>query len=146
MPYNEIDFTTHKAVPGVSNIAQVGTDTLEFYTLSKHTGNDNYRQLAEKGVRAVIDLADPLPYLPAQEIDPSTGEFADKYVVSYAFAECRSMTHSARQTWGGGSDSYFEYLIKYARLTNTDDTTFVTAWLGAVDSSIKNLLRVCEHD
>jgi mannosyl-oligosaccharide alpha-1,2-mannosidase len=56
------------------------------------------------------------------------------------------MTHSARQTWGGGSDSYFEYLIKYPRLTNTDDTTFVTAWMGAVDSSIENLLRVCDHD
>jgi len=124
MPYNDIDFNTHKAIPDVSNIAQVGTDTLEFYTLSKHTGDDTYRQLAEKGVRALINLAAPLPFLPAQVIDPSTGKFADKYV-----------------TWGGGSDSYFEYLIKYPRLTNTDDTTFTTAWMGAVDSSIKNLLR-----
>jgi len=86
MPYNDIDFNTHKAIPDVSNIAQVGTDTLEFYTLSKHTGDDTYRQLAEKGVRALINLAAPLPFLPAQVIDPSTGKFADKYVVSYAFA------------------------------------------------------------
>lgn len=33
-----------------------------------------------------------------------------------------------RQTWGGGSDSYFEYLLKYARLTNTDDHIFLDTW------------------
>ncbi|EEB99813.1 hypothetical protein MPER_00410, partial [Moniliophthora perniciosa FA553] len=44
-------------------------------------------------------------------------------------------------TWGGGSDSYFEYLIKYARLTNTKDNFFADTWHLAVDSSIKFLLR-----
>jgi len=44
-------------------------------------------------------------------------------------------------TWGGGSDSYFEYLIKYAQLSNTDDNTFVDSWLTAVDSSIKTLMK-----
>lgn len=43
------------------------------------------------------------------------------------------------QTWGGGSDSYFEYLIKYGRLTNTADATFVNTWKTAVDSSIRYL-------
>jgi mannosyl-oligosaccharide alpha-1,2-mannosidase len=84
MPFNEVNFTNHEAVAGVSNIAQVGTDTLEFFTLTKHTGNDTYRRLAEGGVRAVIDLADPLPNFPAQDIDPSTGQFTDGYVVSHA--------------------------------------------------------------
>lgn len=46
------------------------------------------------------------------------------------------------QSWGGGSDSYFEYLIKYARLSNTANSGFVDAWLTAVDSSIKYLKRV----
>ncbi|KAG6819563.1 hypothetical protein H0H93_010728 [Arthromyces matolae] len=45
------------------------------------------------------------------------------------------------KTWGGGSDSYFEYLIKYARLFNPDDPIFVNTWQTAVDSSIKTLLR-----
>ncbi|KAK0452349.1 glycoside hydrolase family 47 protein [Armillaria borealis] len=44
-------------------------------------------------------------------------------------------------TWGGGSDSYFEYLIKHARLSNTDDPLFVETWFTAVDSSIQHLLR-----
>jgi len=47
------------------------------------------------------------------------------------------------QTWGGGSDSYFEYLIKYARLSNTHDNLYADTWYTAVDSSIKTLLKVC---
>lgn len=43
------------------------------------------------------------------------------------------------QSWGGGSDSYFEYLIKYARLTNTDNQIYTNTWATAVDSSIKHL-------
>ena len=46
------------------------------------------------------------------------------------------------QTWGGGSDSYFEYLIKYARLTNTEDPLWTQEWAAAVDSSIKELSSV----
>lgn len=46
------------------------------------------------------------------------------------------------QTWGGGSDSYFEYLIKYARLTNTDDPLWAREWATAVDTSIKVLSSV----
>ena len=46
------------------------------------------------------------------------------------------------QSWGGGSDSYFEYLIKYARLTNTNNNLFADTWHTAADSSIKFLRRV----
>jgi mannosyl-oligosaccharide alpha-1,2-mannosidase len=114
--------------------------------LTKHTGNDTYRQLAEKAVKAVMALTPPLPGLPAQTIDPSTGAFVDKYVVSLALAiNFYSITHLGCQTWGGGSDSYLEYMIKYPRLTNTNDTSFVTAWKTAVDTSITTLLRVSDH-
>ncbi|KAG5652802.1 hypothetical protein H0H81_003632 [Sphagnurus paluster] len=84
-----------------SNIAEAGTLTLEWSTLSKYTGSDRYRGLAEGSVRRV-----------------------------------------ASQTWGGGSDSYFEYLIKYARLNNTADNFFADHWKLAVDSSIKNLTGI----
>jgi mannosyl-oligosaccharide alpha-1,2-mannosidase len=73
----------------------------------------------------IAQLPAPLPGLAAQSIYPVTGDFIDSYI-----------------TWGGGSDSYFEYLIKYARLTNTDDETFVYTWKTAVESTIKNLLFV----
>nr|VWP00856.1 Cytochrome P450 monooxygenase BOT1 (EC (Botrydial biosynthesis cluster protein 1) (Calcineurin-dependent protein 5) [Ganoderma boninense] len=66
----------------------------------------------------------PIPAFPAQGIDPTTGKPVGGYV-----------------TWGGGSDSYLEYLIKYARLTNTDDNIFADNWATAVDSSIRTLLK-----
>ncbi|KAJ7180954.1 hypothetical protein C8R46DRAFT_886595, partial [Mycena filopes] len=46
-------------------------------------------------------------------------------------------------TWGGGSDSCLDYLLKYARLTNTDDTAYIdTCKTAAADSSITTLPRV----
>jgi len=75
-------------------------------------------------LRHIANLPAPLPGLAAQGINPATGAFVGGYV-----------------TWGGGSDSYFEYLIKYARLSNTSDALFTNTWLTAVDSSITTLLR-----
>ncbi|KAG6896909.1 hypothetical protein C0992_005311 [Termitomyces sp. T32_za158] len=83
-----------------------------------------YADLAVGSVLHIANLPDPLPGLAAQGIDPRGGTSVGGYV-----------------TWGGGSDSYFEYLIKYARLSNTDDPLFVNTWQTAVDSSIKTLLR-----
>lgn len=64
------------------------------------------------------------------------------YVSSWTLRISLAFLMQFVQTWGGGSDSYFEYLIKYARLTNTDDPVFVDAWATAVDSSIRTLLVV----
>ncbi|PCH35277.1 glycoside hydrolase family 47 protein [Wolfiporia cocos MD-104 SS10] len=102
----------------------VGTLTMEWGALSNFTGNQTYRELAEKAVIWIAELPPPLPALPAQGIDPTTGQFVGSYV-----------------SWGGGSDSYFEYLIKWARLSNTDNNLFADAWAAAVDSSIQHLAR-----
>ncbi|GJE85507.1 glycoside hydrolase family 47 protein [Phanerochaete sordida] len=122
-PFGEVDFNTSSPQIATSNIAEAGTLTLEWSRLAEYTGNDTYRALAEGSVRQIISVPDPLPGLAGQGIDPSTGETSDAYV-----------------TWGGGSDSYFEYLIKYARLTNTNDPIFADTWATAVDSSIETLL------
>ncbi|KAJ6547673.1 seven-hairpin glycosidase [Mycena capillaripes] len=124
IPFGFLDFSTNTPVQDTSNIAEAGTLTLEWATLSKYTGNDTYRLLAEKAVKHIASLATPFPGLAVQGIDPSSGEFVDGFV-----------------SWGGGSDSYFEYLIKYGRLTNTNDTQFVDTWKTAVDSTIQHLLR-----
>ncbi|EJT98306.1 seven-hairpin glycosidase [Dacryopinax primogenitus] len=125
VPFNEVDFSTDPPTAqfGTSNIAQVGTLTLEFSRLSVYTGNDTYRQLAENAVKAVMGQPTPLPGFPAQGIDPPTGTPDGDYV-----------------SWGGGSDSYLEYLLKYARITNNADPTFLNAWKQAVDTSIQYLL------
>ncbi|KAF8551640.1 glycoside hydrolase family 47 protein [Imleria badia] len=124
IPYGYMNFTDHTPVIGTSNIAEAGTLTMEWNRLSLYTGNDTYRQLAEKSVQHMIHMPKVLPGMPALSIDPSTGNSVGSYV-----------------TWGGGCDSFYEYLIKYSRLTNTDDNSYADAWLAAVDTSIKVLLK-----
>ncbi|KAG7448703.1 glycoside hydrolase family 47 protein [Guyanagaster necrorhizus] len=124
IPYGYINFTDNSPVIATSNIAEAGTLDLEWSRLSEYTGNNTYAQLTEGAVRHIANLPAPLPGLAAQGIDPTAGDFVGGYI-----------------TWGGGSDSYFEYLIKYARLSNTDDPLFVDTWFTAVSSSIQYLLR-----
>ncbi|KAH9165122.1 seven-hairpin glycosidase [Lactarius sanguifluus] len=124
VPFGQLDFNANAVDNQTSNIAAAGTLTLEWSRLSKYTGNDTYRKLAEGSVLKIVANSAPLPGLPAQAIDPSTGLPVGGYV-----------------SWGGGSDSYFEYLIKYARLSNTNDNTFADSWLTAVDTSIRTLIK-----
>ncbi|KIK68466.1 glycoside hydrolase family 47 protein [Collybiopsis luxurians FD-317 M1] len=124
VPYPEVNFGSINPSDETSNIAEAGSLALEWSTLTKYTNNVTYGDHAVNALQHIAELSAPLPGLPAQGIDPRTGNSVGGYV-----------------TWGGGSDSYFEYLIKYARLSNTDDPTYVNAWKTAVDSSIRYLLR-----
>ncbi|OBZ67538.1 putative mannosyl-oligosaccharide alpha-1,2-mannosidase 1B [Grifola frondosa] len=124
VPFGELDYNISVPQIATSNVAEAGTLDLEWSRLAIYTGNDTFRRLAENSVRLIANLSDPIPGMPAQGIDPSTGESVGAYV-----------------TWGGGTDSYLEYLIKYARLTNTNDTLFADTWATAVDSSIRILAR-----
>ncbi|KAJ8082826.1 hypothetical protein PM082_008682 [Marasmius tenuissimus] len=128
IPYGQLNFSTNTPSIAVNLIAEAGTLDLEWTTLTKHTGNKTYERLTVDAVRTIANLPAPLPGLAAQLIDPKTSKFADDHI-------------STSQTWGGGSDSYFEYLLKYPRLTNTDDNLFADTWATAVDSSITHLLR-----
>ncbi|KIK68490.1 glycoside hydrolase family 47 protein [Collybiopsis luxurians FD-317 M1] len=123
IPFGEIWFNNNSAVVDTSNIAEAGTLDIEWSRLSLYTNNQTYTQLTEGSVRSIAKLATPLPGLAPQGIDPSTNTFVGNYL-----------------TWGGGSDSYFEYLIKYARITNANDDLADT-WHAAVDSSIQNMAR-----
>ncbi|KAL0567696.1 hypothetical protein V5O48_014299, partial [Marasmius crinis-equi] len=124
VPFGNLNFTTNQPVVTTSVIAEAGTLDLEWSTLTKYTGNATYERLTVDTVRAIANNPAPLPALAPKEIDPKTGRPVRSHI-----------------TWGGGSDSYFEYLIKYARLSNTNDNLFADAWATAVDSSIKFLLR-----
>ncbi|KAJ7596034.1 glycoside hydrolase family 47 protein [Mycena floridula] len=115
VPFGFLDFATNSPVIDMSNIAEAGTITLEFATLSKHTGNDTYRQLAEKSVKHIASLAAPLPGLAAQGIDPATGQFVGGYVLL-------RIPHQVPPT------------------VPKADAIFSETWELAVDSSIKHLL------
>jgi len=97
---------------------------MEWATLSKLTGNSTYKILSENAAKRIAQNPAPLPGLAAQGIDPRTGNAVGAYV-----------------SWGGASDSYLEYLIKYPRLDPTVDPIFLNTWKTAVDSSIKFLLK-----
>ncbi|KAF8739758.1 glycosyl hydrolase 47 family, partial [Rhizoctonia solani] len=123
-PYNNLNFTSDAPVIEESGIAVAGTLILEWAKLAEYTGNKTYLELAEKSMRRIGTNDSPLPGLPAQGVDPSTGKPVGDYI-----------------TWGGGSDSYFEYLIKYGRLTNNASPEWTSRWLTAVDSSIRYLAQ-----
>ncbi|CAE6493384.1 unnamed protein product [Rhizoctonia solani] len=146
-PYNNLDFSTDVPVIEESSrasvrlfnlamvssalttklpiyIAVAGTLILEWSKLADYTDNKTYLELAERSMRRIGTNDSPLPGLPAQGINPSNGQPVGDYI-----------------TWGGGSDSYFEYLIKYGRLTNNASPEWTSRWLTAVDSSIRYLAQ-----
>ena len=55
--------------------------TLEWATLSKYTGNSTYRSFAERSAKRIASNPKPLPGLPAQGIDPQSGNPVGGYVV-----------------------------------------------------------------
>lgn len=104
-------------------IAETGTLLLEFDRLSKHSGNNTYRDYAVKAMKGTISqTGKPFPGLNPQGINPATLASTDDYV-----------------TWGGGSDSFFEYELKSAQLLGTADT-YLPAWITTVNSSIAQLM------
>ncbi|CDS01874.1 hypothetical protein, partial [Sporisorium scitamineum] len=107
-----------------SGIAEAGTLILEMDRLSKYTGDPKYLRLATKSMKAIAESKGVFPGLFPQVYNPVTGEPADDYV-----------------TWGGGSDSFFEYLIKYAYLTGDDQSLWIPTWVNSVASSIKHLVE-----
>ncbi|CDO70470.1 Glycoside Hydrolase Family 47 protein [Trametes cinnabarina] len=116
IPFGELDFNTSTPVIQTSNIAEAGTLTLEWSRLAEYTGNDTFRALAEGSVRQIASLPDPIPGFPPKALTrPQASLSAPTY--------------------------YLEYLIKYARITNTKDPIFADTWHTAVDSSIHTLLR-----
>ncbi|KAJ3971083.1 glycoside hydrolase family 47 protein [Lentinula raphanica] len=124
IPFGEIFFSNNTPIVAVNNVAEAGTLDLEWSRLTLYTGNPLYTKLSEGSVRTIANLPSPFPGLPPQLVDPTDNMFVDAFL-----------------TWGGGTDSYLEYLIKYARITNTDDNLFADSWHAAVDSSIKVLQR-----
>ncbi|KAF7314402.1 alpha-1,2-Mannosidase [Mycena kentingensis (nom. inval.)] len=124
IPYGHINFGTNSPKVETTNIAEAGSLSLEWEILTRYTKNTTYAKLGVGAARHIASSEGPLPGMAPQRIDPVSGRFANKYL-----------------TWGGEADSYYEYLVKYARLTNTNDQIWIETWKKAVDSSIKNLLR-----
>src|SRR5262245_33566764 len=103
MPYMYVNLRTGKTSGARSNPAEIGTLLLEWGTLSKLTGKPVYYEAAKKAVVALYARRSPLG-LVGEEIDVETGKWL-----------------SPASHVGGGIDSYYEYLLKSARLFDDPD-------------------------
>jgi Glycosyl hydrolase family 47 len=114
MPYRYVNLRTGAVRDSVSNPAEIGTLILEFGTLGKLTDRPEFYDAAKRGVTELYRRRSPLG-LVGSAIDVQTGAWVD----------------STSQV-GAGIDSYYEYLLKAARLFQDPD--FARMWKASVAS------------
>lgn len=103
MPYMYVNLKTGKTSGNESNPAEIGTLLLEFGTLSRLTGKPEYFDRAKHAVVALYKRRSKIG-LVGEAIDVRTGKWLSR------------TSHV-----GGGIDSYYEYLLKSARLFGDAD-------------------------
>lgn len=103
MPYMFVNLKTGTTSGARSNPAEIGTLLLEFGTLAKLTGKPVYYEKAKNALTALYGRRSPIG-LVGEEIDVETGTWLS------------NASHV-----GGGIDSYYEYLLKGARLFGDSD-------------------------
>ena len=99
LPYRMINLKTGAARDHLSNPAEIGTVQLEFAVLSKLTGDDKYREKADKAMEVLYSKRSPSTNLVGTIINVNTGKWenTDSHI-------------------SGMIDSYYEYLLKMAIL------------------------------
>ncbi|KAF4973188.1 hypothetical protein FSARC_440 [Fusarium sarcochroum] len=108
-----------------NSITCVGTLVLEWTRLSDLTGNIKYAALAQKGQAHLLNPKPEgfrLPGLVGSYVRLTDGEFEDY-----------------QAGWGGGSDSYYEYLIKMFAYDPVEFAEYGKSWISAVESSMQYL-------
>ncbi|KAI8326340.1 seven-hairpin glycosidase [Martensiomyces pterosporus] len=108
LPWQMLNVTTgagSSETPGKSstNLAEIGTFQMEFFRLSQLTKNATYHEAAQNVITVMLNNNSPqdprsnyvIPGLYPIEFDMLTGKFLSK--TTY---------------WGGGGDSFYEYLAK----------------------------------
>jgi ER degradation enhancer, mannosidase alpha-like 2 len=103
MPYMYVNLKTGKTSGARSNPAEIGTLLLEFGTLSKLTGTPVFYEKAKRALTELFARRSALG-LVGEEINVETGKWL-----------------SPASHVGGGIDSYYEYLLKCARLFGDAD-------------------------
>ncbi|KAJ9151246.1 alpha-1,2-Mannosidase [Pleurostoma richardsiae] len=127
VPDNNLYFDPPRIANSTTNgIATIGTLVLEWTRLSDLTGNPEYGELAQKGESYLLDpqpaLGEPFPGLIGTNVNVSNGNFLD-----------------SSGGWTGGTDSFYEYLIKMWLYDPTRFGLYKDRWILAADSSIKYL-------
>lgn len=109
-----------------NGLATIGTLVMEWTRLSDLTGNPEYAQLSQKAESYLLDpkpaLGEPFPGLLGTDVGIANGSFID-----------------SSGAWTGGTDSFYEYLIKMYLYDPARFSFYKDRWVLAVDSSIKYL-------
>ena len=112
MPYVNVNLKTGAVRGTTSNPAEIGTLLVEFGTLSKLSGDGRYYDAAKRAVSALFRFRSPIG-LVGESIDVTSGKWVG------------TESHVT-----GGIDSYYEYLVKCARLF--DDAECRLMWEASV--------------
>ncbi|KAK4453935.1 glycoside hydrolase family 47 protein [Podospora aff. communis PSN243] len=128
VPDNDLWFNPPRKSGSVHNaIATVGTLVLEWTRLSDITGNPLYGKLAQRAESYLLSprpkLGEPFPGLLGTYLKISNGQFVD-----------------SSGGWGGGDDSFYEYLIKMYLYDPSAFADYKRRWILAADSSMKYLV------
>lgn len=127
IPVNDLIFKLPKPTrsnESTNGLATIGTLVLEWTRLSDKTGVTKYAELAQKAQTYLLNpkpaLGEPFPGLLGTDISIASGQFTD-----------------SNGGWGGGDDSFYEYLIKMYLYDESRFGTYKDRWVVAIDSSIK---------
>ncbi|KAK4149594.1 glycoside hydrolase [Chaetomidium leptoderma] len=128
VPDNNLFFGPPRKGGSTTNgVATIGTLVLEWTRLSDLTKDEEYAKLAQKGESYLLHpqpaLGEPFKGLLGSSVRIADGQFVD-----------------GNGGWGGGTDSFYEYLIKMYLYDPTRFGEYRDRWIAAVDSSIKHLV------
>ena len=119
LPYMYVNLKTGAVKGDVSNPAEIGTLLVEFGTLGKLTKKPEYFDKAKRALVVLYEHRSPIG-LVGSSINVKTGAWTD------------STSHIS-----GGIDSYYEYLLKCARLF--DDQDCKRMWQTSIEAVNKYL-------
>ncbi|KAL2144813.1 hypothetical protein VTI28DRAFT_8475 [Corynascus sepedonium] len=127
VPDNNLYFNPPRQKGSTTNgIATIGTLVLEWTRLSDLTGDTEYAELVQKAESYLLHpkpaLGEPFPGLLGTNVQLEDGQFVD-----------------GNGGWGGGTDSFYEYLIKMYIYDPARFEEYRDRWIAAADSSIKYL-------
>nr|XP_036587807.1 mannosyl-oligosaccharide alpha-mannosidase precursor [Colletotrichum truncatum]KAF6798948.1 mannosyl-oligosaccharide alpha-mannosidase precursor [Colletotrichum truncatum] len=112
-----------KSGSSTNGIATIGTLVLEWTRLSDLTGDMQYANLSQRGEDYLLKPNEEVfPGLLGTDVFISNGTFADR-----------------SGGWNGGTDSFYEYLIKMWVYDQKRFALYKDRWIAAADSSIKFL-------
>ncbi|KAJ2061777.1 hypothetical protein GGI17_002847 [Coemansia sp. S146] len=130
LPWQMLNVTTgvgSSETPGKTstNLAEIGTFQMEFYRLSQHTKNSTYHEAAQNVITVMLNknkVNDPssnysIPGMYPMDIDMVSGKFTSR--AAY---------------WGGGGDSFYEYLAKTWILSDFMLERNIDMWSESIQS------------